>query len=137
MGLVWPSGSPINQGLQSHSVTDVSAEVVRDVFGNADTRAVLLLLDHLDKPMQYSKVRVELGIHPEAFKRSLDRLEHHAMIGRIVSGKPNNLGRRPCYLEATAIGHFWAEGWKDFQTRISAQAKKRHIPKHILEGHPA
>ena len=127
----------MNQGIQSHSVTEVSAEVVRDVFGNADTRAVLLLLDALDKPMQYSKVRVELGIHPEAFKRSLDRLEHHAMIGRILRGKPNNLGRRPCYLEATAIGRFWAEGWKDFQTRISAQAKRHHIPSQILEGHPS
>ena len=87
--------------------------------------------------MQYSKVRDELEIHPEAFKRSLDRLEHHAMIGRILSGKPNNLGRRPCYLEATAIGRFWAEGWKDFQTRISAEAKRRKIPKQVLEGHLA
>lgn len=130
----WPSASPINLRVQSQYVTEVSAEVIRDVFGNADTRAVLLLLAKLELPMQYSKVREELSIHPEAFKRSLDRLEHHAMVGRILRGKPNNLGRRPCYLEATAIGRFWAEEWRDFQERLLAQAKARKVPAQLVEG---
>lgn len=116
-------------------MTEISAELVREVFGNADTRVILLTLAHAKQPLQYSKLREQLDMHPQAFKRSLDRLEHHGLVGRIYRGKPNNLGRRAVFLEPTVLGSFWADQWKSFQKDVEKDATKRRIPRRLLEAH--
>lgn len=104
------------------------ATVMREVLAVKDTRRILLALCEAEEPVRYSAVRRDLELHAQAFKRSLDKLEHHAMIGRRLRGEPNNLGHREVYLEATGIGHFWAQRWGDWQTDTAKAAKAQHIP---------
>lgn len=104
------------------------ATVMREVLAVKDTRRILLALCDAAQPIQYSALRRDLDIHAQAFKRSLDKLEHHGMLGRRLRGEPNNLGHREVYLEATGIGHFWAERWKDWQMDTTKAAKAQHIP---------
>lgn len=102
--------------------------ILREILSVQDTRHILLALCDAPDALQYSALRRDLDIHAQAFKRSLDRLEHHAMIGRRLRGEPNNLGHRQVYLEATSIGHFWAERWKDWEKDTAKAAKAQHIP---------
>lgn len=115
-------------------MTNIRAEVVRDVFGHADTRAILLFLDGETEPQRYSHVRKELGIHPQQFQRSVESLEHHGLVGRILRGEPDAAGRRAVFLETTAGGHFWAEHWRDFERSIEQDAAKASDPERLLSG---
>lgn len=101
---------------------------MRDVLAVRDTRRILLRLCEASEPVRYSTLRRDLDIHAQAFQRSLDKLEHHGMVGRRLRGKPNNLGHRNVYLEATGIGHFWAKRWMDWQAATAKAAKAQRIP---------
>lgn len=103
---------------QSHIVTGGSLDAPWDVFANSDARALLVLLAASAEPLQYSRVREQLGVHPQAFQRSLERLEHHGFVGRILKGAPNNLGYRSCFLEATATGRLWAKRAQQFEAGL-------------------
>ena len=102
--------------------------VMREVLAVKDARIILLALSEAEHPVQYSVLRRTLDMHAQAFKRSLDKLDHHGMIGRRLGGEPNNLGHREVFLEATGIGHFWAQRWKDWQTDTAKAARAQHIP---------
>lgn len=108
--------------------------MVREVFGHADTRALLLFLETQDEPCRYSHVRKELGIHPQQFQRSVERLEHHGMVGRILRGEPDAAGRRAVFLEATAGGRFWADHWRRFERDVEEDAAQAADPETLLSG---
>lgn len=101
---------------------------MRDVLAVKDARSVLLRLYDAKEPLQYSALRRELDIHAQAFKRTLDKLEHHGLVGRRLRGEPNNLGHRQVYLEATGIRHVWAQRCRDWQAKTLKAAKTQHIP---------
>lgn len=115
-------------------MTSIQAEVVREVFGHADTRSLLLFLDDQEEACRYSHVRKELGIHPQQFQRSVERLEHHGMVGRILRGEPDAAGRRAVFLEATAGGHFWADHWRRFEREVKEDAAQVANPEDLLSG---
>lgn len=113
-------------------MTTIPAEVVRDVFGHRDTRALLLHLHDRDEPQRYSDARKDLDIHPQQFERSLKRLEHHGLVGRILGDEADAAGRRPVYLETTAGGRFWAEHWHRFEAEVTADAARADDPESLL-----
>lgn len=119
--------------LQSQFVTSLPAGLVRNVFGDAATRGILLFLARMEAPWRYSAVREELDVHPQKFQRSLERLEHHALVGRIPDGPPDAAGRRVTLLEPTALGRFWAEQWSAFQEQVERAAEARGFPQGSVE----
>ncbi len=100
---------------------------MRDVFGNPRTITILMRLGDTKAPIRYSDLRKELGQHPQEFQRSIDRLQHHALIGYRSGGEvPAAAGKRSfiTLIELTGLGRAYVAYARTF-TRV---AEKYDIP---------
>ena len=109
--------------------------LLRDVFGNDYTRALLLQLTAEGEPMRYADSRRRLGLHPQQFQRALDRLESHGLVGlRAPADVTKDHVERsyPVFLEPTALGVFCADLWERMNADFSKLAAEREIPQEVL-----
>lgn len=103
-------------------MTGLAERIVREVLSDRYAWTVLEALAAEEEEIQYSELRKRLDMHPQNFKQALERLDRYAMLGRSLRGEPNNLGRRPVFLEATAVGRFWSEHWRSHLGSLEVEA---------------
>lgn len=114
--------------------SSVPGFILRDVFGHAPTRRLLLHLREAERPLPYTQVREALDEHPEAFHRSVERLEHCGLLGRraLAPSHPERSGRAyRVALELTGLGTYCADLWADLNDRAAALARQHHLPAPI------
>lgn len=108
-------------------MTEMAERIVRHVLSDRHAWGVLEALADRSDEVRYSDLRRSLDMHPETFRQALEVLDRYALVGRILRGEPNNLGRRPVFLEATAGGRFWAEHWRAHLESLSNEAQEAGI----------
>ncbi len=109
--------------------------LLKEVLANDGARELLLLLENHKKPLRYSEARKMLGLHPQQFQRSLERLEDHGLVGiRAPSdlNKPHAGRTYYIFLENTALGSFAAELWQRFNTNYAQLAKEHNLPENVI-----
>lgn len=115
---------------ESQTVTALPGFILRDVFGHEPTRNLLLHLKEFERSVAYTEVREGLDEHPEAFHRSVQKLEHHGLLGRRAVSPADRVEAGRSYrifLELTGLGRFYAELWHEFEKKAETLAKAHHL----------